>query len=1338
MPALWRTLGCSGLILLLAGRGEGAASPPRLVPTLGTTAAVTAVAFSPEGRRAATGGREGEVILWDVATGGEIRRLAGHEEAVVYVRFFQGGLRLFTGAADGTARTWNTATGAQIDRFEAHMEMGHPERPEPEGRPFALSPDERWIVTWHALGKLQVRKSADGTLAREIPSPGGPPHFLAVSPDNSELLVSGESGIRLLDLGTGAQRWAVEDGGEPVAFEPETGRRVVTCRDGTLVLRNAVDGREIGTFEGHGAGISSLAWSPDGARLLSADHLGGVRLWEAEGGRLLARLEHAPLDLDVTFAPAGRQFLVGDRFGEAVIYEEDGRVDRRLQSAIARILWLGFAGGRPQVVAGDRRGTGYLWDPAGHSGVVRFAGHTGAIYSAVLSPDGKRVLTGGRESTASLWDAASGAEIRRLDRHEQSLVEVKLAERGALAMTFDSSMLFFWSTETGERRNLPSMQQGPREIDLAPDGKHVATRNILPDRIEALAAATGAIVWSRRLNATAFRFSPDGGVLFVALGLPEVKVLLLRTTDGSQVGEIPLPRFLEAHAMELSGDGRRVITAHEDRTARVWRREGELVRELVHSQAVDSVALSPDGKQALTSARGILHLWDVEGDGTAAHLLCRLVLFTDGSWLVVDPEGRFDARELDDARGVFWQLEDDPDPFRLLPPEVFLRDFYEPQLLRRLLGGEIPASVPPLATLDRAQPEIEIARIASSPGKPDAVDVTVRVRATGRTSAVDVHLLRDGRLVGLRTEEEGPLPLDAEGWAEVPFRGVALPRNGVQTGVTFGAYAFNGDGVKSPTVRKVHPLPTGRPARPGRAYLLLVGVNTSAVSRWNLRYAANDARLLQEILWQGLQDTKMYEEVVAVPLVADADTVRQEKGLPDRAVIRGVIDLLAGRPVAAEIEDLIPDKDRLRPAGPDDLVLLAFSTHGVTDPAGRFHLAPRDIGEGELEGWISSDDLSDWLRGVDAGSLVMIVDACHSAATISTPGFKPGPLGSRGLGQLAYAKGMQIVAASGVDDVALESSAIEQGFLTYALARSGLTSLRADWRPLDGSVSVSEWLAYGARRVPELHAEIRRGDRPADEIDRKIKIFGGGPPRGPWVQEPVVYDFAREGRDPLVLAPSYRALVGLVPRLRLTEDGEKAEIEAITTLPASAERLTRLYRFLDARPGGVPRPGPTWRSLTPSSFCGPTPGSSSPPPAPRCPTSAIRGRTWTSASVWSGTWQQLFSSAERSSTMPKPSCRKPCLGPREKTMRRTAGSSKSCSRGCNRNALRRHLPRRASDELAPCVSDLDHCDPQQPGAMPRRPGRGATALGGGGRAPRQRGRCRPGGRPLAGSRGKAA
>src|SRR3989440_4366623 len=50
-----------------------------------------------------------------------------------------------------------------------------------------------------------------------------------------------------------------------------------------------------------------------------------------------------------------------------------------------------------------------------------------------------------------------------------------------------------------------------------------------------------------------------------------------------------------------------------------------------------------------------------------------------------------------------------------------------------------------------------------------------------------------------------------------------------------------------------------------------------------------------------------------------------------------------------------------------------------------------------------------------------VVDACHSSASVQGEGFKPGPMGSRGLGQLSYDKGMRILTSTQSDDVALET-----------------------------------------------------------------------------------------------------------------------------------------------------------------------------------------------------------------------------------------------------------------------------------------------------------------------------
>ena len=125
----------------------------------------------------------------------------------------------------------------------------------------------------------------------------------------------------------------------------------------------------------------------------------------------------------------------------------------------------------------------------------------------------------------------------------------------------------------------------------------------------------------------------------------------------------------------------------------------------------------------------------------------------------------------------------------------------------------------------------------------------------------------------------------------------------------------------------------------------------------------------------------------------------------------------------------------LRKATPDDLLIIFYAGHGYTAPDGTFYLFPSDIGrdnryvddvlkDGRA---ISSHELSHWLQGVDVGRAVMIVDACQSAGAVAPPGFKVGPFGSQGLGQMAYDKGMQVLAASQSDEAAIESATWGRG-----------------------------------------------------------------------------------------------------------------------------------------------------------------------------------------------------------------------------------------------------------------------------------------------------------------------
>jgi hypothetical protein len=437
-----------------------------------------------------------------------------------------------------------------------------------------------------------------------------------------------------------------------------------------------------------------------------------------------------------------------------------------------------------------------------------------------------------------------------------------------------------------------------------------------------------------------------------------------------------------------------------------------------------------------------------------------------------------------------------------------------------------------------------------------------------QSGVYDLRLFRDGQLVGWAprdsvkwqtesrakgTEADGvDLPswreahqikaglpeverVEADGTMVVRFEHVRLPRRTGQKEVVFSAYAFNDDRVKSATANKT--IPAELKPRQGKAYVISVGVNrTRSAPAWDLSYAVNDARDLSRVVKRKLTDTKQFSDVVPICLVLDDPGAKVKKQnrcnneLPaTKEHLEAVLDLLAGRTVKESLRSQLLKIGIAERAQPEDLVLISVSSHGYTDARGTFHFVTANVNEPQRvtaaldRSTLNTDELSAWLREVDAGELVLIVDACQSEATIQTEGFKPGPMGSRGLGQLAYDKGMRVLAASKARESAFERDKIGHGLLSYALVTKGLEEGAADWQPKDNRITMSEWLSYAEQEVPKLFAEgeakgaVQRKGAPGGARD----VYHGPKKTPARYQQPTLFDFNKGQGDVIIQAKEF-------------------------------------------------------------------------------------------------------------------------------------------------------------------------------------------------------------------------
>jgi uncharacterized caspase-like protein len=326
--------------------------------------------------------------------------------------------------------------------------------------------------------------------------------------------------------------------------------------------------------------------------------------------------------------------------------------------------------------------------------------------------------------------------------------------------------------------------------------------------------------------------------------------------------------------------------------------------------------------------------------------------------------------------------------------------------------------------------------------------------------------------------------------------------------VTFTAYAFNSERIKSITASLDYEPKNSMEASAikRRAYLLQVGVDHYAASGCELHDAVNDAEAMSAALKARLEKQGYWVEAVKLESRANGGTEAASKD-----EIRRQLAEIAGK------------------ATPDDAFFMSFSGHGYSDSGGQFYILPSStVGtcqypekaqlEQMLASAISADDLAAWIRPIDAGEMTLVLDACHSAESVQAGDFKPGPMGSRGLGQVAYDKRMRVLAASQSTEVAHEYDYLGKGLLTYMLTDDGLDAGHADWKPADGKIKVGEWLAYAANAVPRFEARSGQGAQKAliavgkdgkpltpEELARKAKR----------PQVPALFDFSTA--DSLVL-----------------------------------------------------------------------------------------------------------------------------------------------------------------------------------------------------------------------------
>jgi WD40 repeat protein/uncharacterized caspase-like protein len=1114
---------------------------PELILQSGHTKSANAVAFSPDNRWLASGGKDNVIKIWDLANGNILRTLYGHTSNVNALAvsadgkllasgsgdinderdlgtFTQGGV--IGGSADNTVRIWSVQTGQQLQILRGH---------ELPVAAVAFSSDGRSLTSvggdavkvWDVIAGTELRSQKTQYGKSGMEKLNSIPSFSVFGGGDKERKQELQ---RQKNFKMSASKIALSSNGQLAA---------VGQPDKAIKLYDAQSGRELRDLPFKAvpeAENSSLAFSADARLVAFSKTSEAVSVQEATTGR-----ELYSVNTGVSKTPQRVQFSADGRF---LLTATDNNADAALK----------------------------LWDAA-----------TGQLIRQLKTSAGARVISFNRDGSLiaavaagakaiRIIESATGHESRTLqtgttdaaDRAEQAAF-IKAIDPKTMAMLqkrdITTSEQIIEAVEAMASVSSEKLQTGGA-VSFSPDGRFLISSHVLLKNLTAESWDTTAGTLVRGNSDASLRdrgkpfFSPDGRFREAAFfpmkefydpsagsllnpftnGYKDVykqRVDLydgasdkrLRELDGgkaNEMGIVPAAGFsFDSKLLAMTGYEKkdRSILIYEAETGR--KVSTLQINDDEQSGSVTTLCLSADEHLLAAGYANKIDILDV-ASGKSIHKMPHagriesLSFSPDGRFLVALGENNdkyiWDASSGDqlatlvnlsgafNSRSSDWLVVTPDGLFDGSPAawkqilwrfggntfDVMPAETYFNEFYYPGLLGEIMAGKRPHAPKNISQLDRRQPDLRFSPqsGTTSERNLTVKIEVAEQPADKDHQAGSGARDV--RLFRNGSL---VKVWRGDVLKGQTTITLETKIAIVAGenrltAYAFNRDNVKSKDAElSVDGAATLK--RPGTAYVLAIGVNAYSNTQYNLKYAVADATAFGAEVQKAQQQLANYQTIEVVPLLNEQAT---------KTNIIKALKRLAGTEEAAT-GDAAPALEKLKPTQPEDAVFIYFAGHG-TAQGQRFYLLPHDLGyTGErtaldaaglqmiLEHGISDEELERAVEGIDADKFLMVIDACNSGQALEAEERRRGPMNSKGLAQLAYEKGMYILTAAQSYQAAQEATQLGHGFLTYALIEEGLKQDAADSDPKDGEVSVREWFDYASRRVPNMQLDKMKAAR---------------------------------------------------------------------------------------------------------------------------------------------------------------------------------------------------------------------------------------------------------------------
>ena len=590
------------------------------------------IAFSPDGQTLASGHQEDEAVhLWDVSTQDQIRSLlwpgivlsSDREQRVVSIAFAPDGQTVAVGRVNGDVDFWYVEDGLLINTLvcgESTKILAF----SPDGRLLASGGSERIIKVW------------------DVQSPGN----LHPPPTAVRYFEEHDTQQRQLKV-------IVDDAVSSMAFSPD-GKMLVSARAGKVPasLWDVATETKIAQLIDYGneKGFPSIvAFSPDGAIIVTAGNEGRIRLWDAQTQRRIVVLEtNAGGVSSMAFHPNGKtlaslssRYIARNEYraGDMMIRLWD--VERRTQIDAAQhhhaaVTAVSLQPRGRLLASGHLDGVVVLWDMQNQEKIGVLRGLNAMVESVAFNPDGTLLASSERENVR-LWDVQERKQIVGFKNDVAIAGSVAFSPDGKTLASVDNTVIRLWDTQrkrmVGELRQ-ETRRMAPRQqpmtagkynaysviesVAFSPDGKLLASGGIdntvrlwdVQKRKEIFIREPGQSEWG---SIFAVAFSPDGKIL-VSAGSEGIHLWVV--AEHKLIGTLIEEEYVKTLA--FSPDGR-FLAAGAGRKIRVWDMKSlaELTTFEGSAPQITSLAFGSDGKTLIAGSwDGVIRVWDTSRLGS--------------------------------------------------------------------------------------------------------------------------------------------------------------------------------------------------------------------------------------------------------------------------------------------------------------------------------------------------------------------------------------------------------------------------------------------------------------------------------------------------------------------------------------------------------------------------------------------------------------------------------------------------------------------------------------------------------------------------------------------------